>query len=95
MYDFGYLQKIYKDLNFWKVVRFDLNPFKWQMLCWTLASNLNKLSEIPTQLRGSPDGASIRSESPLPQNEQNEIHDNLGLFSFWLKNFTCLLLFLG
>ena len=36
-------------------------------------------AEIPVGIRGSPDGASIRSESPLPPNEQNELHDNLGL----------------
>ena len=33
--------------------------------------------EIPVGIRGSPDGASIRSESPLPPNEQQEIQDNI------------------
>ena len=34
-------------------------------------------TEIPVGIRGSPDGASIRSESPLPPNEQQEIQDNI------------------
>ena len=45
-------------------------------------------AEIPVGIRGSPDGASIRSESPLPPNEQNEMQDNLGtrLYNIIINN---------